>query len=94
MKSKDKSFYSGIITALAIMNQHGDEVQFDELVNTCDLDDLVRVAVENDELEFSGLAKREYAQKSVQRIGGYGCEGYTPTMENGKCSACGKNAHR
>lgn len=23
-----------------------------------------------------------------------GCEGFTPTRENGKCSACGKNAHR
>lgn len=23
-----------------------------------------------------------------------GCEGNPPTMENGKCSACGKNAHR
>lgn len=36
------------------------------------------------------------AQQSVQAdvLEWCGCEGHTPTMENGKCSACGKNAHR
>jgi hypothetical protein len=36
------------------------------------------------------------AQQSVQSdvLEWCGCEGFTPTMENGKCSACGKNAHR
>ena len=63
MKATDKAFYAGIITALNIMDTHGDEVQFDELVQACDLNALVKVAVENDEFEFSGLAKREYAQK-------------------------------
>ena len=50
-----------------IMDTHGDEVQFDELVQACDLNELVRAAVENDEFEFSGLAKREYAQQCVHR---------------------------
>lgn len=67
MKAMDRGFYLGIITALHIMDMHGDEVQFDELVNVCDLDHLVQVAVEEGELEFSGLAKREYAQQSVER---------------------------
>ena len=39
---------------------------------------------------------RVASQQSVQAdvLEWCGCEGYTPTMENGKCSACGKNAHR
>lgn len=42
------------------------------------------------------LAKYYAAQQSVQSdvLEWCGCEGFTPTMENGKCSACGKNAHR
>lgn len=33
-------------------------------------------------------------QRAADVLGWCGCEGNPPTMETGKCSACGKNAHR
>lgn len=68
INTMDRGFYIGIITALHIMDMHGSEVQFDELVNMCNLDHLILVAIEQGELEFSGLIKRKYAQQGIKRI--------------------------
>jgi hypothetical protein len=67
MKATTKAFYSGILTALNIMDVHGDEVQYDELVGACDLSELVQAAVADDLFEFAGLHTRKYAQHCVHR---------------------------
>jgi len=62
-------FYAGIITALAIVDLHGQDTIYDEIIETLgkDVKGLVRHAIKNDELEFSGLAKHDYAQHGVER---------------------------
>jgi hypothetical protein len=56
----DYNFYCGIITALAMLAGHDAETYYVELVEMCDLDELIDVAKRNDEIEFSGLKKYGY----------------------------------
>ncbi len=65
----NSDFYAGIITALAIVNLHGQDTIYDEIVDALgrDVKGLVRHAIKNDELEFSGLEKHGYAQQGVVR---------------------------
>ena len=65
MKKEDKAFYAGIVTALNLLDLHGQETIYDELVAVCDLEELIKFTVDNDEFEWSGLAKREYAKEHV-----------------------------
>ena len=65
MKKEDKGFYAGIITALNLLDLHGQETIYDELVAMCKLEELIKFALSNDEFEWSGLAKREYARQRV-----------------------------
>ena len=61
----------------------------------CDAGDFEQANFHRGELSQL-IREMKSAQQSVQAdvLEWCGCEGYTPTMENGKCSACGKNAHR
>lgn len=60
MKKNNKDFYAGIITALAIVDLHGEDTIYDEIVNTCDVAELVKHAKQDGELEYSGLVKHGY----------------------------------
>lgn len=62
-KAKDSGFYAGLITALAVISMHDDQVVYEEVIGTlgADLTGLVQHAQENDELEFSGLVQYYYA---------------------------------
>lgn len=62
IKKIDKSFYYGILTALNLLALHGEDTIFVELVDMCDVKELVAVAVENGELEWSGLSKHGYSE--------------------------------
>ncbi len=66
MNKCDKAFYSGIMTALCLIDLHGQDTIYDELVAQCNKDELVAVATEEGELGWSGLAKHGYAQQSVE----------------------------
>jgi hypothetical protein len=59
---------------------------------------LVKISLDPNSYTVAGKIDMllKYAQQSVQAdvLEWCGCEGFTPTKENGKCSACGKNAHR
>lgn len=57
----NSGFYAGIITALHLLNMHGQDTIYDELVELLDLDQLVAHAAANDELAFAGLIQRGYA---------------------------------
>ncbi len=45
-------------------------------------------------LEYVIEHETQPTPRAVDVLEWCGCEGFTPTMENGKCSACGKNARR
>ena len=62
MKTTDSAFYSGILTALNLLDLHGEDTIYDELVKLCDVRELVAVAKAEEELEWSGLVKHGYAQ--------------------------------
>jgi len=62
MKKENKDFYAGIITTLAIVDLHGQDTIYSEIVEVCDIAELVHYAKEEGELEFSGLEKHGYTQ--------------------------------
>ena len=51
------AFYSGIRTALALIDAHGEDTLYDELVNMCDADELIKYAKRDGEYKFAGLHK-------------------------------------
>jgi len=60
LSRKDKAFYSGLITALALVALYDEETLYREIVNTCDEKELIQAAREEEELEYSGLIKYGY----------------------------------
>lgn len=62
-RSKKNEFYSGILTALHLLDMHGQDTIYDELVNLCNLKELVSYSVIDGEFDWSGLSKRDYARK-------------------------------
>ena len=64
MKATDKAFYSGIITALNLIDLHGRDTIYDELVALCNVEELIAVAKAEGELDWSGLVKHGYASPS------------------------------
>ena len=64
LTATEKSFYSGIRTALNLLDLHGMDTIYDELVNMCNVPELVKGAIEDGELEFSRLVKHGYATTS------------------------------
>lgn len=68
-KERKAGLYSGITVGLAIMRLHGHDTAYRELVALCDLAELVRYAVLNDDLEYSGLIEYGYVkEKDVASI--------------------------
>lgn len=57
---RDKAFYSGILSALAVIVMHDQETIFREIVNTTDEKELLAVAVMEEEMEWSGLTRYGY----------------------------------
>jgi hypothetical protein len=62
LTARDKSFYLGIIAALGVVKLFDNGVLFDEIVATCNVSELVTVAKENEDMEWSGLAKYGYGR--------------------------------
>lgn len=56
-KSDNRDFYAGIITALAILTLHDQQTIWQEVVDTCDKEVLLRHARKEGELEFAGFCK-------------------------------------
>lgn len=59
-----KDFYSGIISALAVVKLHNADTIHSEIVELCDLNELLLHAKAEGEIEFAGLGEYE-AQQSV-----------------------------
>jgi len=66
----NKDFYAGIITALALLDLHGQETIYRELVEMCDKKALVRHAIADGEVEYSCLAKYGYTQHNLDQTAG------------------------
>lgn len=56
-KAEDSALYAGIISALAVIELHGEDTIFDEVVALCDKDELFAHAKREGEMTFSGLAR-------------------------------------
>ena len=54
-KMKDWALYAGIISALAVIELHGEDTIYDEVVALCDVDELLACARQEREMRFSGL---------------------------------------
>lgn len=68
VSAKDRGFFGGILTALAIIHLHGEDTIFDEVIGTLDTESLsllIEHAKINDELEWSGLA--DYLERTNER---------------------------
>ena len=50
-------FYTGIVTALAVVELHNADTIYDEIVALCDIRELMAHAKANDELQWSGLVR-------------------------------------
>jgi hypothetical protein len=60
---KPSDFYSGIISALAVVKLHNADTIHSEIVALCDLNELLDYARTEDEIEFAGLEEYETARK-------------------------------
>lgn len=69
MKNKiskhDQNFYGGIIAALAVVYLHDAETIFHEIVGTVDVQALVAWAMENEDMEWSGLQTYGYGERAI-----------------------------
>jgi len=61
---RKEDMYLGIISALAIVKEHDAETIYHEIVDICNLKELVETAKNNEELEFSGLIYYGYVTKT------------------------------
>lgn len=52
-----RDFYAGVISALAVVDLHGMNTIYDEIVSLCNVDELIAHARREDEIEYSGLKK-------------------------------------
>lgn len=67
-KAELRGFYGGIITALAILKLHDSETQYRDIVEACDVKELVAHARREEELLYSGLVKYGYARKPANEL--------------------------
>ena len=56
----NKDFYSGIISALAVVRLHNADTIHSEIVELCDLEELLEFARTEGEIEFAGLEEYEH----------------------------------
>lgn len=56
-------FYRGILVALEIVTIHDQQVIFDEIVESVQVDELVRIARADGEMRRSGLTKYGYGKR-------------------------------
>ena len=71
MKNK-KDFYAGIISALAVVKLHNADTIHSEIVELCNVDELLSHARAEGEIEFAGLGKYEAQHRVHQTAGGRG----------------------
>ena len=64
MNNERKAFYRGMLAALHVVKNHDQRVLFDEIVESADVTELVAVAIEDEQMEMSGLIKYEYGKTS------------------------------
>lgn len=64
MPESEKAFYRGVLIGLQLMHSHDTEVMFHEFVREVGAKPLVKVAQEEDALEWSGLARYGYVTKA------------------------------
>ena len=60
MDKEKAAFYAGIRTALSVLALHDAETIFREIVETCDVNELITYTQADDEMEFSGLTRYGY----------------------------------
>lgn len=68
-RAKDKGFFGGLLTALAVVNIYDAQTIYEDIIGTLsadDLADLIEHAKTNDELVWSGLAK--YLEKESENL--------------------------
>lgn len=64
--TKDRAdFYAGIITALGVIRGADEGTLWREIVELCDVDELIQHARDNDEYEFAGF---DHFAEEVKRI--------------------------
>lgn len=66
-RARDKVFFGGLLTALAIVHLYGKKTIYNEIIGTLGADflaDLIEYAKANDELVWSGLA--EYLENEMR----------------------------
>lgn len=63
ISKEDQAFYSGILTALAVVALHDQETVFREIVDIVDEKELIWVAKKNAEMRWSGLSQYRYGRK-------------------------------
>lgn len=56
------SFYAGVLSALAIIAVHDEQVTFDEIVSATGRDELVKQARRDGAMRWSGLIKYGYGK--------------------------------
>ena len=61
MNKEKRAFYHGMLAALAVVKDHDQQVLFDEIVASADVDELVAAAQADEQMEMSGLARYGYA---------------------------------
>jgi rubrerythrin len=90
MKNK-KSFYSGIISSLAVVRLHNADTIHSEIVALCDLKELLAHAKAEGEIEFAGLGKYEAQQSFAPDVAKLCAKcGTTRQVVGGKyCPICG-----
>jgi hypothetical protein len=60
------AFYRGIIAALGVVHITDNPVLYHEIVDTVDESELIRVAVANEDMEWSGLAANGYRKGKLR----------------------------
>jgi hypothetical protein len=63
------AFYRGIIAALAVVHITDNPVLYHEIIDTVDESELIRVAVANEDMEWSGLAANGYRKGKLRKDG-------------------------
>lgn len=53
----DHSFYSGVICALAVLDSHGQDTIYDEIVDSIGNEELIFLARKDGSMKWSGLSR-------------------------------------